>query len=102
VRREGSRRVAVVQQHDGVDHEDHHRTDVDQDLEERDHVHFQAGIDAGQADHVGHQRQSGAPGLAKRQHQSRKHQGQQAAPQAEGVGHLRTGGVGAGVMGTVG
>ncbi len=79
--------VAVVQQHDGVDHEDHHRAHVDQHLEQRHHVHGQRGVDGGQAEHVRHQRECRAHGLAQRQHQAGEAQCGQAEEDDEEMGH---------------
>src|SRR5450432_3791513 len=38
-------RFADLEQHDHVDHEDHHRADVDQDLEGGDEVHAEQAVD---------------------------------------------------------
>jgi hypothetical protein len=64
----GEGAVAHVQQHDGVDHEHHHRTDVDQDLEHRDHVHAELGVDRCQRDHGADQGQRHAHRVAQEEH----------------------------------
>ena len=40
--------IAHVEQHDHVDHEHHHRADVDQHLEHGDEVHAEQRVDAAQ------------------------------------------------------
>ena len=66
------RSVAVVEQHDRVHHEHHHRADIDQDLEQRDDVHLEAGEDRGQADHVRDERERCAHRLPQDHHQQRE------------------------------
>ena len=65
--REGA--VAHVEEHDRVDHEYHHRTDVDEDLEHRNHVHAEERIDASERKHGRGERQRDAHRMPQHEHQ---------------------------------
>ena len=69
--------LAHLEQHDDVDHEDHHRADVDQHLEGGDEVHAEQAVDAAEEDHGRDQRDRHAHRLAQEDHQRRRRQRRQ-------------------------
>ena len=67
--REG--KIAHVQQHDDVDHEHHHRADVDQHLEHGDDVHAEEGINASERKHRCDESQRSAHWMSYHEHHDR-------------------------------
>ena len=83
------RTVAHVEQHDCVDHEHHDGSDVDQHLEDGDHVHAEERVHAGQREHRHDEREGHAHRMAQHQHQRRGNQrGGSEEPKQDGLDHL--------------
>ena len=81
--------VLVVEEHDRINHRQHDRSDVDQDLEERDHVDAEACEQRGEAHHVRDERQRGPHRLAQGDDQERADERSNAENADEHVGHGR-------------